>query len=572
MAILSVGVGQQYSTLASAVAAASSGDTIQVRAGTYTNDFTTIAKSLTIEGVGGVAKFVATVAPTNGKAIMVTQGDVTIRNLEFTGAKVADANGAGVRYESGNLRVENSYFHHNQNGILSNSDSDGTITVRNSEFAFNGAGDGQSHNIYVNRIAALTIDDSYFHDVNVGHHIKSRASTTTVTDSRILDGSGTSSYNIDLPNGGKAVIERNVIQQSSTSPNHTILSYGAEGSVIAGSSVRLADNLIVDDHANSNATFFMNRTTVTAQVIGTDVWGLDSTRIASGPASVSSTVFLSTRPTLDTSSTWDDPVSGPVSSPLTSTITGTSYGEALLGTSGNDLMKALGGDDTLKGGGGTDTMYGGAGNDSFYIDGAGDVAVEYAGEGVDTIYASISHTLESYVENLRLSGTGALNGTGNSLINRMYGNDGANTLQGLGGDDFLYGRLGNDRLEGGDGADLLRGGLGTDALVGGMGADRFDWDSASEAGKGTSRDVVLDFVRGADKLDLSGIDAKGSATTNDAFSFIGSSAFSGSAGQLRFYDGGGFAIVQGDTNGDKVADFEIRVDNLTSLQSTDFLL
>jgi hypothetical protein len=144
MAILSVGSGQQFTTLAAAVAAAQDGDTIVVGAGTYTNDFTSIAKDLTIEGVGGVAKFVATVAPPNGKAIMVTKADVTIRGLEFTGAKVAAMNGAGIRYESGNLTIENSSFHHNQNGVLANSNSSGNMAIRNSEFAFNGAGDGHS--------------------------------------------------------------------------------------------------------------------------------------------------------------------------------------------------------------------------------------------------------------------------------------------------------------------------------------------------------------------------------------------------------------------------------------------
>ncbi len=149
-----------------AVAASRDGDTIAVQAGTYVNDFATISKDITIVGVGGMANFVATVAPPNGKGIFVTQGDVTIQNLSFSGAAVADRNGAGIRYESGNLVIIDSYFHDNQDGLLANADPNGTIRIVGSEFANNGTGDGYSHNLYVNNIASLVIDDSYFHDAD----------------------------------------------------------------------------------------------------------------------------------------------------------------------------------------------------------------------------------------------------------------------------------------------------------------------------------------------------------------------------------------------------------------------
>ena len=105
MATLKVGQGQQFTTIASAVAASHDGDVIQVQAGTYVNDFATINTKVTIEGVGGMANFVATVSPPNGKGILVTETDVTIQNLSFSGAKVPDMNGAGIRYEGGNLTV-----------------------------------------------------------------------------------------------------------------------------------------------------------------------------------------------------------------------------------------------------------------------------------------------------------------------------------------------------------------------------------------------------------------------------------------------------------------------------------
>jgi Ca2+-binding RTX toxin-like protein len=122
----------------------------------------------------------------------------------------------------------------------------------------------------------------------------------------------------------------------------------------------------------------------------------------------------------------------------------------------------------------------------------------------------------------------------------------------------------------------LRGGAGTDTLVGGAGNDRFDWDVLADAGLGSSRDRVLDFATG-DKLDLAGIDARSATSTNDAFAFIGTADFSGVAGQLRYSlvqgEGSSFLMVQGDVNGDGVADFEIAVfGQLSSLKSTDFVL
>ena len=218
-----------------------------MQAGTYVNDFATISKDITIVGVGGMANFVATVAPPNGKGILVTQSDVTIQNLSFSGAAVADGNGAGIRYEGGNLVVIDSYFHDNQMSLLANNVPDGTIRIVGSEFGANRNSDALNHNLYVGNIASLVIDDSYFHDANDGHQIKSRAQSTTITNSRIYDGTGTGSYTIDLPNGGVGVIRNNVIQQGPNSDNPFIIAYGEEGGVYAGSSLLIEGNVVVND-------------------------------------------------------------------------------------------------------------------------------------------------------------------------------------------------------------------------------------------------------------------------------------------------------------------------------------
>ena len=351
MAILSVGAGQTYSTVSAAVNAARDGDVVQVQAGTYVNDFATINKDITIAGVGGMANFVATVAPPNGKGIFVTNGNVTIQDLSFSGAAVPDMNGAGIRYEGGNLVIIDSYFHHNQDGLLANSDPDGTIRIVNSEFAYNGAGDGQSHNIYVNNIASLVIDNSYFHDAAIGHQIKSRAQSTTVTNSRIYDGTGTGSYSIDLPNGGKGIIQNNVIQQGPNTDNPSIIHYGGESAAYAGSSLLISGNVFVNDKTGT-ALLLNNATTVTGTLSGNSVYGLSASQITNGGESTSGTTYLSTSPTLDSSAPW---------------LGGGSDPSPTLGTSGND---------TLEGTAGADTMKGLSGDDTYVVNNTGDVVVE----------------------------------------------------------------------------------------------------------------------------------------------------------------------------------------------------
>ena len=174
-----------------------------------------------------MVNLVATVPPPNGKAILVTNTDVTLDNISFSGAKVADGNGAGVRYQSGNLTINDCYFYNNQDGLLAADNPSGSITINNSEFSHNGAGDGFTHNLYVGKVGTLTINGSYFHDAVVGHEIKSRALTTIIENSRIIDGpTGSASYSIDLPDGGKVVIRNNIIEQGPASQNPAIIHVG----------------------------------------------------------------------------------------------------------------------------------------------------------------------------------------------------------------------------------------------------------------------------------------------------------------------------------------------------------
>ena len=264
---------------------------------------------------------------------------------------------------------------------------------------------------------------------------------------------------------------------------------------------------------------------------------------------------------------------------------GNTADNVLTGNGGNDLIAAGLGNDTLDGGLGNDEMLGGAGNDSFVVGEAGDIVTELAGEGTDTVRASLNYTLGNNVENLTLTGA-ALTGTGNGLDNAIVGNGLANVLDGAAGADSMSGGLGNDLYHvenGGDlvaeligegtdtvsstisytltdnvenlilagsaasgtgngldnvitgnsaanqlfgmaGADRLIGGDGTDRMTGGTGNDVFvgEINAATVASKTgpISLDLILDFASGADKIDLSGIDANTTLDGDQAFTWV----------------------------------------------------
>ncbi|WP_449179319.1 putative Ig domain-containing protein, partial [Acinetobacter baumannii] len=136
------------------------------------------------------------------------------------------------------------------------------------------------------------------------------------------------------------------------------------------------------------------------------------------------------------------------------TLYGASGNDTITGLAGNDVLYGQSGNDTLNGGTGNDTMYGGKGDDIFVIDSSTDIVNENANEGIDTVQSSITYSLGNNVENLTLTGTTAINGTGNALNNTLLGNSAINTLTGGAGDDYLDGGAGNDKLLGGLGNDV----------------------------------------------------------------------------------------------------------------------
>ena len=310
--VLTVGSDKQFQTINAAILAADQmggNADIKVDAGTYTNDGGYLwdgIDNVTIEGVGGMAKIVDPAFYAGGKAAIVTGGqNVVLKNLDISGITVPDGNGAGIRYDQGTLLIDNVHLHNNQNGILGAADATGSITIQNSEIDHNGTSAGNTHNIYIGDIANFTLTNSYVHDANVGHEVKSRAENNTITNNRIEDNNGTSSYAIDLPNGGNATITGNVIEQGINNQNHTINAYGEEGNLHTGNAVTFSNNTVVNDDAEGRGPLWANNgATITGT--GNTAWNTSDLGNGISPASFTA---LSARPTLDTSSTNSSPIS-----------------------------------------------------------------------------------------------------------------------------------------------------------------------------------------------------------------------------------------------------------------------
>ena len=226
-----VGPGRPLATPSAAAAVARDGDTVLIDAATYVGDVATWTQDdLTLRGVGGRARLRAGGRSAQGKAIWVIAGNrTTVDRVELSGAAVPDGNGAGIRQEGAGLTVTRSWFHDDQDGLLTGADPSSDIEIRRSRFFRNGAGDGYTHNLYVGAVRSLTVTGSYLWGASRGHELKSRAARNTIVANRITDGDATASYSIDLPNGGSSLIAGNVVIQGAHSENPVLVSYGAEG-------------------------------------------------------------------------------------------------------------------------------------------------------------------------------------------------------------------------------------------------------------------------------------------------------------------------------------------------------
>ncbi|MBU6995406.1 hypothetical protein [Ferrovum myxofaciens] len=255
--ILHVGPSESIKSISVAASMARDGDVVQIDAGDYHEDVVASwgQNDLLIQGVGGNARLFAEGNSAEGKAIWVVRGGrIRIENIDFMNAQVSDRNGAGIRFEKGDLWVRNCLFFANENGLLTSDEENSSLVIENSEFAYNGAGDGFSHDLYVGKLKSLVVLASYFHHANVGHLFKSRAARNDILYNRLTDEmGGRASYELDLPNGGTALVLGNIIQQGTDTENSTVIAYGEEGMSWPDNALYLASNTLVNDKEGAGA-------------------------------------------------------------------------------------------------------------------------------------------------------------------------------------------------------------------------------------------------------------------------------------------------------------------------------
>lgn len=267
-------------------------------------------------------------------------------------------------------------------------------------------------------------------------------------------------------------------------------------------------------------------------------------------------------------------------------LSGDNHANWLFGNGGNDNLFGNGGDDLLTVGAGTHVLDGGGGTDTADLGGnggsEGPITVSLALQGTAQVTGISSVVLTSF-ENL----------SGSQFDDALTGDGANNVVAGSGGADALVGGDGNDRLLGDGliapdgfgpittfeedpflpgGDDVLTGGLGQDALHGGGGADRFAFTSIADS---TTRhsDEIMDFdATEGDLIDLSAIDSDEATAGDEAFAFIGDTAFSNTAGELRVESRGGRTFVEGDVDGDGRADFAIHVVSDQPIVASDFIM
>lgn len=241
-------------------------------------------------------------------------------------------------------------------------------------------------------------------------------------------------------------------------------------------------------------------------------------------------------------------------------VNGSAFDDVIHGDGWSNVLRGFDGNDKLSGGASNDILMGGAGADELRGDDEGATV-----QGFDT--ASYEDAKAGVRTDL-LAGrgfTGDAAGDTYFSIEGLTGSAFSDLLNGDNGDNTLNGAAGNDRLAGRGGADRL---------TGGNGADRFIYSSITDSAVGTTgRDTVTDFSRTqGDRIDLANIDADTSRAGDQAFSFLGTAAFTGHAGEARYISTSLYRVVEVDVDGDGAADMQIRIDGAGALLSSDFIL
>jgi hypothetical protein len=309
---LQVGLTRTLKTPGAAQAVALNGDVIEIDAGEYVDDNVTWGQNnLTLRGVGGrphmrsTSTLVNPVNPIpNGKGIWVQppgKVNMTVENIEFSGAKVVDLNGVGIRADGDGLVVCNAYVHDNQGGILG---GQGDVLIEYSEFDRNGNCDDQSgcaHNMYINSAGGggtvFTLRYSYIHRAHTGHNVKTRAPENHILYNRIMDeADGDGSYSIDLPNAGLTFVIGNLLQKGPLNDAQpAFISYGVEPGIDPNHELYVVNNTFVNDDTRSAEAFSIGAFTPTIRVVNNLFVGLNA---PTGAGITSTTNLVSSNPGL----------------------------------------------------------------------------------------------------------------------------------------------------------------------------------------------------------------------------------------------------------------------------------
>lgn len=259
--VLQVGPRRALRSLAAAAQAAGDHCLIEVDAGEYRADVAYWPQNgLLLRAVGGRVQLKAEGAHIMGKGIFVTAGqNQRIEGFDFSGARVPDGNGAGIRMDRGSLQLRDCRFHGNQTGLLTNNEADARLSLEDCKFGPILPGQRHNHNLYVGRIAELRVIGCHLHHGHFGHLLKSRAAFTQLLYSRLSDEpEGRASYELEFPNGGRAWVMGNLIVQGANTDNPTLLAYGAEGQVWPENELILVHNTLIDRRPSGGSYLQLN--------------------------------------------------------------------------------------------------------------------------------------------------------------------------------------------------------------------------------------------------------------------------------------------------------------------------
>ncbi|NMP33044.1 hypothetical protein HII17_15915 [Thalassotalea sp. M1531] len=227
------------------------GSEILIKAGVYNDGGVLNANSVTIRGeIGTHLKGYAA----EGKATLIINGnDTQILNIECSGVRVSDGNGACIRLKGENLTIENVFFHDSEQGMLSGKNS-GTVTIENSRFERLGFA-GRAHAIYVGGGELYIHNSKFLSSKDEGHEIKSRAEKTIISNSTIASLNEKDSRLLDIPNGGVLSIKNSVLQQGNNTSNWNLIGYGLEGIKHKKNTVDIKRNIFILDRDGGSLVF-----------------------------------------------------------------------------------------------------------------------------------------------------------------------------------------------------------------------------------------------------------------------------------------------------------------------------